>query len=78
MLFPRPLRRGITPCQRASNDHHQYAIRDKWTKVTDGIYRINTPDTIEGSGRFSFNNISLPTMSPTLSHWAAQDAPVGA
>ena len=37
-------------------------------EVADGIYRINTPVTIEGSGGFSFNQYLLVDDEPLLFH----------
>jgi flavorubredoxin len=37
-------------------------------EVADGIYRINTPVTIEGSGGFSFNQYFVADDEPLLFH----------
>ena len=49
---------GITNKQSGTNVH----------EVADGIYRINTPVTIEGAGGFSFNQYLIQDDEPLLFH----------
>lgn len=49
---------GITNKQSGTNVH----------EVADGIYRINTPVTIEGAGGFSFNQYLIRDDEPLLFH----------
>jgi flavorubredoxin len=48
----------ITNAQSGTNVH----------EVADGIYRINTPVSIEGAGRFNFNQYLVADDEPLLFH----------
>ena len=48
----------ITNSQSGTNVH----------EIADGIYRINTPLTIEGAGGFSFNQYIIMDDEPLLFH----------